>query len=124
MDKLSEAIKHRAKQGDPKAMMALATTNEEALKAIEMLVGPTFPVQIIASNVPSTLSHAVVMREAGVVTLHGYIQNLAKRQELAASFQLVMTAESAKQLANALLRALHGEVVAVTDSGSIVDGTE
>lgn len=109
-DRLSNALKHRAEGGDPKAMMALSTNDEEALAAIEKWLGkPTFAVEVGTMQTAKgalSLGHMTVRQSEDNILVYGYLKNLKRRNELMPSFEMSLTRASAEALVQALNIAL------------------
>lgn len=105
-------IEVRAGTNHPRLMLASTTNNDEAKLVIEhWLSAPLMPVNagcmMSTSRQALSLGHIHVRRDNdNNIRVYGYIKNLHKRNELTASFELSLDTESAKVLADAILKQL------------------
>lgn len=118
-DRMHQALVARAKNGDPRSMLALAKNDCEAQVAIEAWLGsPLTPVNMGAmmstARQAMSIAHMHVYAEkdfrtsepTGNIRVYGYLKNLQRRGELMPSFELALDRESAKALAESLLAQL------------------
>ena len=100
----------RSNNGDPRAMLALATNDEEAKVAIETWLGsPLIQVNagVKTGNKSMSIKHVNVREFCDEsIRVYGYIQGLKQRSELLPSFELSLDRESAKALAESILAQL------------------
>jgi hypothetical protein len=118
-DNIHDGLVARAKNGDPRAMLALAKNDAEAKVAIEKWLGADLiPVSagVMMSNARQSMSlahmHAYTEKDfrtsepTGNIRVYGYLKGLKRRGELIPSFELTLDKESAKALAEELLAQL------------------
>lgn len=118
-DRLNAALQARAKNGDPRAMLAFAKNDAEAQVAIEAHLGAKLiPVNMGArmstARQAMSIAHIHTYAETdfrtseptGNIRVYGYLKNLHRRGELSPSFELCLDRESAKALVESLLAQL------------------